>query len=398
MVLDLARPCFTPYSMRGDRKGLSVRLISGEVLWKPRPRSQLVVEVVLMEILFVGLGDCGCRITDKLLSYERGLPFKSKRQGLFKGVVVNNSMELLRSLQNIPSEYKVLLNEEVVGTGPKASGNREFGKEIASDGADIVLDAVEGLYGAEIDAIMLITGLGGGYGGGAAPGVAELMVKELGGDTPIYALGVLPMEQEPDKRLRNASECLRELVRVVDNLMLVDNNKFVRREMDTEGIYTKFNSEIAKPIRMLAAGDVGVEAEYSVDTADVLEALTGKGISTVGYAESEVGGRFIPRIFRKEKEEERELSTMLADRALRYNLMLDCNPKSASGAILVMAGPPQSLRFFDAQFKIQQELGFDVVGGVVSAPRWGKIGVTILLSGITESKRLESVVKGPAQT
>lgn len=340
--------------------------------------------------LFIGLGDAGCRITDSIVG-SRGIIQREEKRS---GIVVNVSKNFLMSLKNVPMENRVLLRYEEVEV---PEFGRDRGRVVAEDQIDFVMDAIERVYTSRIQAFMMVFGLGGSFGGGAAPVLAASLRRMYGEEVPVYLLGVIPSKNEPDNLFSNASSTLRELSRYVDSGILVDNDFFLERGLGRTS-FNEINEMIAKPIRMITVDDGGKEGEYSLKSAEVITVLSEGGIGTIGYYEREIKRKsgLLSVLSKKRKgliEEDKVDLGSIVEETLRNNLYLDCDPTSASKAILVVAGPPEELRFFEGQRMLKELLGCDVVGGLRAAPRWNKVGVTILLNDV-ESRRVREIMEG----
>jgi len=75
----------------------------------------------------------------------------------------------------------------------------------------------------EIDAFLVVAGLGGGTGSGGAPVIARHL-KRIHTE-PVYGLGILPGSDEGGIYTLNAARSLKTFVDEVDNLMLFDKRR-----------------------------------------------------------------------------------------------------------------------------------------------------------------------------
>ena len=182
---------------------------------------------------------------------------------------------------------------------------------------------------------------------------------------PVYALGILPAPEEGRLYSYNAARSLSTLVNEVDNTFLFDNSAWKNEGESIKSAYQRLNDEIVRRFGVLfRAGEVtkmGV-GEMVVDSSEIINTLRGGGISSVGYAITEVVSRCTKQqkgIFgglkdtisrtasgKKEGSEEVLLGEdksakiiALVRRAMLGRLTLPCDYSSAERALVLIAGP-----------------------------------------------------------
>ncbi|RLG69080.1 MAG: hypothetical protein DRO11_08245, partial [Methanobacteriota archaeon] len=151
----------------------------------------------LLKIVAIGLGLCGGRIVDAFVEREKREPVKC-----FIPLNINTSRADLASLTNIPDDSKLLIGESTV-KGHGVSADNKLGAKIAFEELDKIKNAIDRAATTDIDAFLLVTGLGGGTGGGAFPVVGKALDEAY--DEPVYGLGVLPASEEGDIYTLNAA-------------------------------------------------------------------------------------------------------------------------------------------------------------------------------------------------
>ncbi len=106
--------------------------------------------------------------------------------------------------------------------GLGAGGKPEIGEGSAQESRDEVADAIKGA-----NMIFITAGMGGGTGTGAAPVVAEI-AKEMGILT--VAVVTKPFKFEGAKKLAQGEKGIEELLRNVDSLIVIPNEKLLSSE------------------------------------------------------------------------------------------------------------------------------------------------------------------------
>ena len=304
-----------------------------------------------MKLIVLGFGQCGGRIADE---FER----LSRRAHSLRGIdiivdsfAVNTDSTDMAGLYSIKPTYQ---HRIIIGTG-KTHGHgvakiSEVGAEIAREDADKVLDAMrknQKFY--ESDAFLLIAGAAGGTGSGATPVMARA-IKERFSDKPVYALIVLPFEHEEvaeDRALYNTALCLKSISQVADAVILVDNQRYVRKDFSLQNNITKINQMIVEPFfDMLCAGEekrrknIGAKV---LDAGDIIQTLC--GWSAIGYGDIKLPLITFPtdwsRNFRKRSTKTHKgLEAM--DQALS-ELSIECDPQDAHRALFLLSAPTKEM-------------------------------------------------------
>jgi cell division protein FtsZ len=160
--------------------------------------------------------------------------------------------------------------------GLGASASPDVGRQAALEDRERLAEAL-----ADADMIIIIVGMGGGTGTGAAPVVAEV-AKELGVLT--VAMVTMPCPFEGSRRRRIAKAGAAELIKHVDSLITIPNNKwFTDRGNDPivpgafQGVnHILWNATCSIAELITRPGLIGV------DFADVKTVLSGMGVAMVG--------------------------------------------------------------------------------------------------------------------
>ncbi|MFB6186953.1 MAG: cell division protein, partial [Halobacteriaceae archaeon] len=78
----------------------------------------------------------------------------------------------LMGLEHVPADNRVLIGQARV-KGHGVGADNELGAEIAEEDQDEIMGAIDNIPVHEIDAFLIIAGLGGGTGSGGAPVLAK---------------------------------------------------------------------------------------------------------------------------------------------------------------------------------------------------------------------------------
>src|SRR6056297_2234294 len=238
-----------------------------------------------MKLAMIGFGQAGGKILDKFIEYDQ-----RTGSGIVRSAVaVNTAKADLMGLDHVPEENRVLIGQSRV-KGHGVGADNELGAEIAEEDIDEVQGAIDNIPVHEVDAFLIIAGMGGGTGSGGAPVLAKHLKRIY--TEPVYGLGILPGGDEGGIYTLNAARSFQTFVREVDNLLVFDNDAWRKSGESMEGGYDAINDEIVKRFGILfGAGEVdqgGDVAESVVDSSEIINTLAGGGVSTVGYAAEEV--------------------------------------------------------------------------------------------------------------
>src|SRR6056297_3264138 len=233
-----------------------------------------------MKLAMIGFGQAGGKIVDKFLEYDRNNNSNIVRAA----VAVNSAKADLMGLEHIPQDQRVLIGQSRV-KGHGVGADNELGAEIAEEDIDEVQGAIDSIPVHEVDAFLVVAGLGGGTGSGGAPVLAKHLKRIY--TEPVYGLGILPGSDEGGIYTLNAARSFQTLVNEVDNLLVFDNDAWRKSGESMEGGYDAINDEIVRRFGILfGAGEVGAGdnvAESVVDSSEIINTLSGGGVSTVGY-------------------------------------------------------------------------------------------------------------------
>ncbi len=361
-----------------------------------------------MRFFIIGFGQAGGKILDLFLGREKEAGSTIK----IKPLAVNTARTDLMGLRYVPKECRLLIGQ----SDPRVKGHgvgtdNRLGAKVAQEEIDTILNAIDKMGTHDIDAFLIIAGLGGGTGSGGAPVLAKHLSEMY--PEPVYAVGVLPAPEEGKLYSLNAARSMISLLKYVDNLILVDNGAWKFEGMSLRESFAKINEEIVKRLALLARAGEPVESEtigeMVIDSSEVINTLRGGGISSIGYATTLVEEKKKGfSLFRKKKEEEEfvenDKATKIASlvrRAALGRLTVPCNIRSAERALVLVAGPPEHLDrkgLEKAKLWLEEQIaGVEVRAGDYPTRRTKHVAALVVLANVTDVPRVKQLQRMAAE-
>jgi cell division GTPase FtsZ len=350
-----------------------------------------------MKVLVIGLGQAGGKIADYFVLDDK----KSHFPRTIRCMAINTAKSDLMGLRYIPQEDRVLIGETVV-KGHGVGADNKKGAKIAEDEIEVILSRVSKFDVSTLDAFFVVAGLGGGTGSGGISVVCKSLKQIY--DEPVYGIGILPAENEGDIYTLNAARSLKALLSTCDATILVDNGAFLRSGESVRQAYDRINSDIVKRLGILfRSGETRSRvqvAEMVVDASEIINTLRAGGICSIGYASESVRTQgLFSKILKKDQYEIGKASRIVSvvKRAVKGRLLLPCDYRSASKALIVIAGPPEQLDrkgIEKAREWLEDTIaGTEVRGGDYPLPRSNYVGCVVLLAGIASAPRVVSMLQ-----
>ncbi|MBP7144548.1 MAG: cell division protein, partial [Methanoculleus sp.] len=306
-----------------------------------------------MRVFFIGFGQAGGKVVDMFIEQDKRMQTQS-----FRGIAVNTARTDLMGLKHIELKDRLLIGQTVV-KGHGVGTDNVTGARVTADEIDSIINAIDSRGTHDVDAFVIIAGLGGGTGSGGSPVLARHLKRIY--REPVYAIGILPAPEEGRLYSYNAARSLSTLVNEADNTFIFDNSAWKNEGESVKDAYNRLNDEIVRRFGVLfRAGEVGKAGvgEMVVDSSEVINTLRGGGISTVGYAISEkVNPRakqskgLLSGLMRKKEKTEEVLTgedksakiIALVRRAMLGRLTLPCDYSTAERGLVLLAGPPDEM-------------------------------------------------------
>ncbi|MCM8771709.1 MAG: cell division protein FtsZ [Candidatus Omnitrophica bacterium] len=223
-----------------------------------------------INIKVVGVGNCGGKIVSRI--------YEQKINGVQFIAVSTNA----RALENTKADIKILIGEKTIqgiGTG----GDPEKGRIAANEDKEKISEVLK-----NTKILFLIAGLGKGTGTGGAPVIAKI-AKDLGALT--ISLVTTPFELEGEKSLNLAKEGLNNLLKNVDTLIHISNQKLfeiVDENIPAIEAFSKIDEIILRTITSIT-DLIYKEKLLGISFADIRSVVenAGKGIVGIGYGKGE---------------------------------------------------------------------------------------------------------------
>lgn len=352
-----------------------------------------------MKLLVVGLGQCGGRIADEFALMNVKARSRRGMTVVTGAFAVNSDAADLGGLTNISKDphHRILIG------GRQTSGHgvgkvNEIGADIARQDADKIIEAIRTTkHFFETDAFLLIAGAAGGTGSGAISVVTQHL-KERYLDKPIYDLIVLPFEHEEsteERTIFNVATCLKSCYSVADAIILVDNQRYVRKDSSVRNNITKINSMITAPFYNLLCSGEEKKSKYIgakiVDAGDIIQTIT--GWTVIGYGAKEMPIFKWPKDWGndfKKKGTEIQKGIQAMDEAIS-ELSLQCNPADSRRSMFLVSGPAKEMNM-DMIKELGDYMRILTPQAIIrngDYPRErGLMDVTVLLSELSEVEKV----------
>ncbi|MDD1711432.1 MAG: tubulin/FtsZ family protein [Methanoregulaceae archaeon] len=368
-----------------------------------------------MRIFFIGFGQAGGKIVDMFIEQDKKLGRNS-----FRAVAVNTARTDLMGLKHIELRDRILIGQTVV-KGHGVGTDNAAGARITMDEVDSVISAIDRKGTHDVDAFMVVAGLGGGTGSGGTPVLVRQLKKIY--HEPVYVLGILPAPEEGKLYSFNAARSLTTLIKEADNTFVFDNSAWKNEGESIKSAFSRLNDEVVRRFGVLfRAGEMGRAGvgEMVVDSSEIINTLRGGGISTVGYAIATVTtdrsksplsgiiGGIKSTLKKREATEEVLLGEdrtakiiSLVRRAMLGRLTLPCDYSTAERALVLVAGPPDELDrkgIEKAKSWVEENIaGVEVRGGDYPVNS-NFVAAVVLLSTIGNAPRIRELTEIARET
>ncbi len=166
----------------------------------------------------------------------------------------------------------------------------------------------------------------------------------------MYNLIVLPFkyeEQTEERSIFNVGTCLKSAYLAADAIFLVDNQRYITKNVSIRHNLAKINYHIVKPFYNLLCAGEETEAGYIgskvLDAGDIIQTLA--GWTVIGYGKEPISRVKLPfgtnHDFRsKDGQTQRGIQAM--DEALG-ELSLKCNPTDARKGLYLLTSTPEAM-------------------------------------------------------
>ena len=303
-------------------------------------------------IKVIGVGGAGNNAINRLIEDQIG------------GVELIGINTALRDL-NACNGKRVQIGKTLT-KGLGAGARPEIGKQAALEGIDDISSALRGA-----DMAIIVCGMGGGTGSGAAPVVAE-KAKELG----ILTVGIVtkPFRFEGGIRAKNANQGIEEMEKHVDTMIVISNDRLINltdRKVSLPDAF-KLGDEVLRQTIQSITDIINITADINVDFADIRTVMTDKGVAYIGTGESSGDHKALEAI---------KLAT--------ENPLLDIGITGASDLIISIAGDVSIGDTNEAVNYVQQKAGENInliFGSKFDESKKDYCSISVVATGIKEPK------------
>lgn len=364
-----------------------------------------------MRVHVIGLGGAGGRIADRLAADRDGEPF-------LQGVTAfDTHAASLDSLAALGEERRYRFGDAAGGDG--LEGDLHAGRELGEAHARELGRALDDQRPSVAEAFVLVVGLGGAAGAGAAPALAVELDRLY--DAPTYAFGVLPSPAESDAADgetprrpladRNAARTLSALSERVDAVFPFDNAAWLRTGESIVDAHERVNGVVADRIAALfGAGEGDADAatpQQVLDASDVARAVGDDGeLVALGHAtqtveSGETESRFGLGLFGSSEPEKVDTSAAVSAvetvirKAARGKGTVEVTDGRADRTLLVVGGPPAWLNreaIADGRRWLAEETGSGaILSGDAPVPDGDAVFALVVRAGIDEPDRVRAI-------
>jgi cell division GTPase FtsZ len=360
-----------------------------------------------MRIAAIGIGGAGGRVVDALWqdNEQRSTPYVSD------ACAIDTDRTALENLQHLPADHRHAFGlDETNGTG--TSGDRTRGGVAIEAERRNVRRNIDPLITSDVDALVLIAGLAGGTGGGVLPHLADALAEIY--EQPLYAVSLLPPEDD-EQSATNTLRTLSATESTVETQLLFDTASWLGSAESIQDAAEAVNRSLVERLGALfAAGeatDAGTVGQSVVDASEIINTLEASTYATLGYASQDldttaetedpslltrvsdlVGGT--PANDIDDVTVRKAVETTLR-KAVRGKLTAECTRESVDKGLVVFGGPPAWLHreaIADGRSWLATECqSAEIRSGDVPAPNRTTLSVLVLLSGLDEVPRLETL-------
>lgn len=353
-----------------------------------------------MKLAVIGLGQCGCNITDALYAVDNyaSLLFNRKIDIITDAFAVNTDEADLSGFKHIPKDktHRILIGNMTTFGHGVGKINADAANIIKSSNSLVTDTILKSRKFHESDAIMAIASGGGGTGSGTIGLVVKALKERV--DKPVYAIVVLPFafEERGDVSyaVMNTATCINTVGKYADAVFLVDNERFRSPGGNLARNLKDTNKEIARSFYDLCCAGEDQRRKYIgskvMDAGDIKRSL--EGISVLGRGEIKLP------VFKWHSRSDfhesiKDQSMMLgAIRLAESNFGLSIDLPDARKILVLISAPKDNFEVSTLEeiSNYLQEKSPKAIIRIGDYPRKSRgIAVTVIASQLTRIARLE---------
>ncbi len=321
----------------------------------------------------VGVGGAGGNAVNRMVSAK------------LKGVEFTSINTDAMALDNNSADKRIQIGEQIT-KGLGAGADPEVGRSALEEDREKVAEVLKGA-----DMVFITAGMGGGTGTGAAPVVAEI-ANEL--DILTVAIVTKPFIFEGRVRQRNADAGIKQLQKVVDTIIVIQNQKLLSIVDRKTSLLDAFKTadEVLYQSTKGISDLISVHGLVNLDFADVKTIMRGMGDALMGTGFAEA--------------EEENRAVIAAEKAINCPLLDEMSISGAKGILINITGGEDMTLYDvnDATETIYNAVGEDndaniIFGAVQDSEMNGKIQVTVISTGFnTENPGKKSTLASKTES
>jgi len=239
----------------------------------------------MLNVLIIGVGQCGNRILDAINKEAFGGSVFSKYYGTQKftsrveTLAINTAMNDLKELRFTKAKDRIHV-PYLHGVG----ANRNIGKQCFEDNKELLLRSIE--ERGDFDVAFVIASSSGGTGSSFTPLLIEALKERY--KFSVYGIIVLPFREEGSIYLQNSIFCLKEIIAGSSDGNIVVDNQFLKHlGKDIKTAYDGINRTVAQRFLFLLKA-LDSEMMMVTDLGDFKTVMSaGSKLATMGFGEGD---------------------------------------------------------------------------------------------------------------
>ncbi|MCZ7362345.1 MAG: cell division protein FtsZ [Candidatus Methanoperedens sp.] len=332
----------------------------------------------MLNILLIGVGQCGNRILDAInkeafsggvLSKYYG---KQKFQSRVETIAINTAVNDLKELRFTKAKDRIHV-PYLHGVG----ANRKIGKQCFEDNQELLLRSIE--ERGDFDVAFVIASASGGTGSSFLPNLIEAMKTRY--KYNVYSLIVLPFREEGSIYLQNSVFCLKDIMDgMSDGNIIVDNQFLKHIGKDIKSAFDGINQTIAERFLFLLKA-LDSEMMMVTDLGDFKTVMSGGSkMATMGFG---IADKNIP------------IKAVIKHTLSHAGLLFELDPyKEANRAMIIIEGDQKYLNINDITGEIEKlssEIGQIFKGILLHKGEMPKVLTLLSISSSVELEKLFNI-------
>ncbi len=292
----------------------------------------------MLNVLIIGVGQCGNRILDSINKEAFGGGMLSKYYGTQKftshveTIAINTAMNDLKELRFTKAKDRIHV-PYLHGVG----ANRNIGKQCFEDNKELLLRSIE--ERGDFDVAFVIASSSGGTGSSFTPLLIEALKERY--KFSVYGIIVLPFREEGSIYLQNSIFCLKEIIAgSSDGNIIVDNQFLKHLGKDIKSAYDGINRTVAQRFLFLLKS-LDSEMMMVTDLGDFKTVMSaGSKLATMGFGEG---------------DKNLSVKAVIKHSLSHAGLLFELDPyKEANRAMIIIEGDKKYLNINDITTEVEK--------------------------------------------